>query len=87
MTIFNARSSVWWAGDKTAINRTQFESLRTVHRFHKLISQPTHLLLQTLTYHPPLTYENIFGTKIHTRKSSRIRKGFELYQVFMHDFQ
>ena len=43
---FNARSSVWWTKDKTANEGTQFESLTTVHGFHQLISQPTHLLTQ-----------------------------------------
>ena len=44
---FNARSSVWWTRDKTTIEGTQLESLTTVHGFHQLISQPTHVLPQT----------------------------------------
>ena len=43
---FNVRSSVWWTKDKTAMEGTQLESLTTVHGFHQLISQPTHLLPQ-----------------------------------------
>ena len=37
----------WWTKDKTTIKATQLESLTTVHGFHILISQPTHLLPQT----------------------------------------
>ena len=44
---FNARSSVWWTKDKTTTEGTQIESLTSVHGFHKLISQPTHLLPQS----------------------------------------
>ena len=44
---FNARPSVWWTKDKTTTERTQLESLTTVHGFHQLISKPTHLLPQS----------------------------------------
>ena len=44
---FHAKSSVWWTRDKTTIEGTQLESLSSVHGFHQLISQPTHLLPQT----------------------------------------
>ena len=44
---FNARSSVWWIRDKTTIEGTQLENLTSVHGFHQLISQPTHILPQT----------------------------------------
>ena len=44
---FNARSSVWWTKDKTTTEGTQLESLTSVHGFHQLISQPTHLLPQS----------------------------------------
>ena len=46
---FNDRSSVWWTRDKITIEATQLESLTTVHGFHQLVSQPTHLLPQTLS--------------------------------------
>ena len=44
---FNVRFSVWWNRDKTTMEGTQLESLTTVHVFHQLITQPTHLLPQT----------------------------------------
>ena len=44
---FHVKSSVWWTRDKTTIEGTQLESLTSVHGFHQLISQPTHLLPQT----------------------------------------
>ena len=44
---FNARSSVWWTKDKTTTEGTKLESLTSVHGFHQLISQPTHLLPQS----------------------------------------
>ena len=44
---FNARSSVWWTKDKTTTEGTQLESLKNMHGFHQLISQPTHLLSQS----------------------------------------
>ena len=43
---FNARSSVWWTKNITTTEGTQLESLTSVHGFHQLISQPTHLLPQ-----------------------------------------
>ena len=44
---FNVRSSVWWTREKTIMKGTELESLTTVHGFHQLLSQPTHLLPQT----------------------------------------
>ena len=44
---FNARSLVWQTRDITTIKGTQLEFLTTVHEFHQLISQPTHLPPQT----------------------------------------
>ena len=44
---FNVRSSVWWTKDKTTTEGTQPESVTSVHGFHQLISQPTHLLPQS----------------------------------------
>ena len=41
---FNARSSSWWKEDKTATKGTHFEALTSLHNFHQLISEPTHLL-------------------------------------------
>ena len=43
---FNTRSSVWWTNDKTTSEGTKLECPTTVHGFHQLISQPTHLLPQ-----------------------------------------
>lgn len=31
-------------------------------------------------------YRNILGSKTHTRKVDKIKKGFELYQVFTYKF-
>ena len=42
----NARSSVWWTNDKTTTEGIKLESLTIMHMFHKLISQPTHLMPQ-----------------------------------------
>ena len=46
---FNIRSSRsdWWTRDKTTLEETQPESVISLHGFHQLISQPTHLLPQT----------------------------------------
>ena len=41
---FNASSSVWWTNDKTTTEGTKLEFLATVHGFHQVISQPTHLM-------------------------------------------
>ena len=44
---FNETSLFWWNRGKTTIEGTRLESLIIKHVFHQLISQPTHLLLQT----------------------------------------
>ena len=43
----NARFSVWWTNGKTTTEGTKLESLTTVHGFHQLISQPSHLMPQS----------------------------------------
>ena len=54
---FNARSSIWWTNDKTTTKGTKLKSLTTVHGFHQLISQPTHLLPQSSSNcHHQITY-------------------------------
>ena len=47
---FNASSSVWWTNDKTTTEGMKLESLATVHGFHQLISQPTHLMSLSSSY-------------------------------------
>ena len=41
---FNARSSFWWKNDKTTVEGARLEALTSLHGFHQLISEPTHLL-------------------------------------------
>ena len=41
---FNARSSSWWKEDKTTTYGTHLEPLTSLHNFHQIISEPTHLL-------------------------------------------
>ena len=41
---FNARSSSWWKEDKTATQGTHLEAVTSLHNFHQLIPEPTHLL-------------------------------------------
>ena len=41
---FNARSSSWWKNDKTTVEGARLEALTSLHGFHQLISEPTHLL-------------------------------------------
>ena len=41
---FNARSSFWWKNDKTTVGGGRLETLTSLHGFHQLISEPTHLL-------------------------------------------
>ena len=41
---FNARSSFWWKNDKTTVEGACLETLTSLHGFHQLISEPTHLL-------------------------------------------
>ena len=40
----NARSSSWWKNDKTTVEGAHLEALTSLHGFHQLISEPTHLL-------------------------------------------
>ena len=41
---FNARSSSWWKNDKTTVEGARLEALTSLHGFHQLISEPTHIL-------------------------------------------
>ena len=41
---FNARSSSWWEEDRTTTEGSQLEALTSLHNFHQLISEPTHIL-------------------------------------------
>ena len=45
---FTARFSIWRSKDKTKTEVTKVEYPTTVYEFYQLISQPTHLLLQSL---------------------------------------
>ena len=40
---FNARSSFWWKEDETTTEGTHLEALTSLHNFHQLLSEPTHL--------------------------------------------
>ena len=40
----NVRSSSWWKNDKTTVEGAHLEALTSLHGFHQLISEPTHLL-------------------------------------------
>ena len=44
---FNARSSSWWKKDKTTAEGTHLEALTSLHIFHQLVPEPTHLLPQS----------------------------------------
>ena len=44
---FNAKSLSWWKKDKTTAEGTHLEALTSLHNFHQLISEPTHLLPQS----------------------------------------
>ena len=46
---FNARSKSWWSGDSTTIEGTRLDSLVSTHGFHELISEPTHILRNSLS--------------------------------------
>ena len=46
---FNARSSSWWSNDITNPNGILIDSLTTTHGFKQLISDATHILLQSLS--------------------------------------
>ena len=41
---FTAKSSFWWKNDKTTVEGARPEALTSLHGFHQLISEPTHLL-------------------------------------------
>ena len=41
---FNARSASWWPSDKTTIEGTRIEALSSIHGFHQVITEPTHIL-------------------------------------------
>ena len=44
---FNARSLSWWKKDKTTAEGIHLEALTSLHNFHQLVSEPTHLLPQS----------------------------------------
>ena len=46
---FNARSKSWWPDDITSPEGTDIDSLTTVHGLQQLISEPTHLLPNSLS--------------------------------------
>ena len=46
---FNARSKSWWPDDLTSPEGTDSDSLTTVHGLQQLISEPTHLLPNSLS--------------------------------------
>ena len=41
---FNVKSSFWWKNDKTTVESAYLEALTSLHGFHQLILEPTHLL-------------------------------------------
>ena len=41
---FNGKSSSWWKNDKTTVEGAHLEALTSLHGFHQLISEPTHLV-------------------------------------------
>ena len=47
---FNARSRSWWCEDKTSREGAQLESLTISCGLHQLISDPTHVLLNSSSY-------------------------------------
>ena len=49
MDDFNARSKSWWADDITSPEGTDIDSLTTMYGLHQLISDPTHLLPNSLS--------------------------------------
>ena len=46
---FNARSKSWWPDDMTSPEGRGIDSLTTVHGLQQLISEPTHLLPNSLS--------------------------------------
>ena len=46
---FDARSKSWWADGTTSPEGTDIDSLTTVHGLQQLISEPTHLLPNSLS--------------------------------------
>ena len=46
---FDARSKSWWADGITSPEATDIDSLTTVHGLQQLISEPTHLLPNSLS--------------------------------------
>ena len=46
---FNARSKSWWSGDSITMEGTRLDSLVSTHGFHQLISEPTHILRNSLS--------------------------------------
>ena len=46
---FNARSKSGWSRDSTSMEGTRLDSLVSTHGFHQLISEPTHVLRNSLS--------------------------------------
>ena len=46
---FDARSKSWWADDVTSPEGTDIDSLTTVHELQQLMSEPIHLLPNSLS--------------------------------------
>ena len=46
---FNAPSKSWWSGDSTIMEGTRLDSLGSTHGFYQLISEPTHILRNSLS--------------------------------------
>ena len=46
---FNAWSKSWWSGDSTTMEGTRLDCLVSIHDFHQLISEPTHVLQNLLS--------------------------------------
>ena len=47
---FNARPFSWWKNYKTTVEGARLEALTSLHGFHQLISEPTHLLPTSTSY-------------------------------------
>ena len=47
---FNARSKSWWSDDSTSIEGTKLDSSANINGFNQLISEPTHILSNSLSY-------------------------------------
>ena len=46
---FNAQSKSLWSGDSTTMEGIRLDSLVSTYKFHQLISEPTHILRNSLS--------------------------------------